>query len=360
MRVLATVAIFLYTSANLYAALPIPGDARLGAQIFKDQKCITCHSVSGEGGKTAPDLGRRAGRSYTPNSMAALMWNHAPTMWSAIEKAGIDRPKLTDEDAANLFAYFYAARYFDRPGDAGRGKAVFHQRGCAECHTGAKAITSSEVVGDPIAFSRAMWNHASLMKTELDKKRLPWPRLTPQQLTDIVVYLQTQPGMKKAQPEFAPASAETGQMLFQVKGCAECHRSSNALENRFSNRTMNDFAAAMWNHAAEMHQVPPDLRTEEMRRIVGYLWSIQFFEPKGNGARGQKVFENKRCATCHVGGGAPDLAARPEMNSFGMVSALWDHGPAMLDQMRGKNIRWPRFNTNEMADLIAYLQGMKK
>jgi hypothetical protein len=48
------------------------------------------------------------------------------------------------------------------------------------------------------------------------------------------------------------------------------------------------------------------------------------------------------------------------MNSFGMVSALWDHGPAMLDQMRGKNIRWPRFNTNEMADLIAYLQGMKK
>jgi hypothetical protein len=35
---------------------------------------------------------------------------------------------------------------------------------------------------------------------------------------------------------------------------------------------------------------------------------------------------------------------------------LWEHGPRMLERMREKNIAWPRFNTQEMRDLIAYLQ----
>ena len=43
---------------SLYASLPIPGDATRGAQVFKDQKCVLCHSVNGEGGKAAPDLVR--------------------------------------------------------------------------------------------------------------------------------------------------------------------------------------------------------------------------------------------------------------------------------------------------------------
>jgi ABC-type tungstate transport system permease subunit len=38
-----------------------------------------------------------------------------------------------------------------------------------------------------------------------------------------------------------------------------------------------------------------------------------------------------------------------------MVSALWLHGPDMLDQMKTKGIAWPRFEGTQMADLIAYL-----
>jgi len=38
------------------------------------------------------------------------------------------------------------------------------------------------------------------------------------------------------------------------------------------------------------------------------------------------------------------------------VSVLWEHGPAMLDRMRERHISWPRFNTREMSDLIAYLE----
>ena len=38
-----------------------------------------------------------------------------------------------------------------------------------------------------------------------------------------------------------------------------------------------------------------------------------------------------------------------------MVSALWRHGPRMLDQMKTKGLEWPRFDGAQMADLIAYL-----
>ena len=36
-----------------------------------------------------------------------------------------------------------------------------------------------------------------------------------------------------------------------------------------------------------------------------------------------------------------------------MVSALWRHGPAMLEQMKEQGTPWPRFDGREMADLIA-------
>jgi hypothetical protein len=42
-----------------------------------------------------------------------------------------------------------------------------------------------------------------------------------------------------------------------------------------------------------------------------------------------------------------------------MVSALWHHGPQMLDQMKAKNIAWPRLTGADMANLVAYLNGGK-
>jgi hypothetical protein len=47
------------------------------------------------------------------------------------------------------------------------------------------------------------------------------------------------------------------------------------------------------------------------------------------------------------------------MTSFGMVAALWKHGPAMLNAMRQRNIPWPQFKGSEMADVSAYLHGLQ-
>ena len=41
-----------------------------------------------------------------------------------------------------------------------------------------------------------------------------------------------------------------------------------------------------------------------------------------------------------------------------MVSALWGHGPRMLDMMAQKKIEWPHFTAPQMSDLIAYLNSL--
>src|SRR5260370_17279903 len=94
----------------------IPGDSARGAKLFETEQCIRCHAVNGRGGKIGLDLGRVVHRNYTPAHLTSAMWNHAPTMWGAMEAAKIQTPQLTPRRAADLFPLLYSARFFDKPG----------------------------------------------------------------------------------------------------------------------------------------------------------------------------------------------------------------------------------------------------
>src|SRR4051794_29348575 len=109
----------------LAGAATIPMDSARGDKLFESQGCVQCHKLKGMGGNTASDLGRVLDRGYTPADLASTMWNHAPTMWKAIREKNIKVGDLDQQGAADLFASFYSARYFEMPGDAGRGKRVF-------------------------------------------------------------------------------------------------------------------------------------------------------------------------------------------------------------------------------------------
>ena len=61
-------------------------------------------------------------RGFTPSTLAATMWNHAPGMWAAMRDRQITAGELDQQAAQDLMAFFYAARFFEKPGDAGRGK----------------------------------------------------------------------------------------------------------------------------------------------------------------------------------------------------------------------------------------------
>ena len=114
--------------ANGVSAATMDADSTRGAQLFETLVCIQCHSINGKGGTIGPDLGRQTDRNFTPATLAATMWNHAPTMWASMREKDLRPGELDEQGAADLFAYFYSSRFFDKPGDAGRGKRAFTDR----------------------------------------------------------------------------------------------------------------------------------------------------------------------------------------------------------------------------------------
>jgi len=57
----------------------------------------------------------------------------------------------------------------------------------------------------------------------------------------------------------------------------------------------------------------------------------------------------------------PDLSRREQAYSpVSMMSALWEHGPRILEEMQKRNLPWPRFTQTEMSDLIAYLNALPR
>jgi mono/diheme cytochrome c family protein len=359
---------FIVSALSAQAAVTA-ADSQQGAQLFQSLHCVQCHSVNGQGGTLAPDLGRIMDRSFTPASLAATMWNHAPTMWKAMRQQNVQAGDLTPQAAADLFAYFYSRGFFEKPGDAARGKRAFASNHCAECHglttaklPEAKPVSEWGEVKRPIALVNAMWNHAVTMREEFAKQKINWPQLTSQSLTDILVYLRNLPGTRAEMPQFEINAGADGQALFASKGCAECHTDALALESRLKGKALTDIAVAMWNHAPTMRAQSASLDLEQMRSLLSYLWAQTFFQDSGNPGTGQKVFTAKRCSSCHgdPSSGAPKLPeAGKSFDGAMMVSALWQHGPSMMQQMEAKGIPWPAFKPGEMSNVLAYLNSAK-
>ncbi len=352
------------SGAHLLAA---DADARRGADFFQTQGCVNCHAIKGAGAGKAPDLGRRLDRDYTPAGIAARMWSHAPVMWTAMGKENIPIPQVTADQAADLFAYFYAARFFERPGEAQRGKKFLEEKRCTECHsiagvggTVGPAVEKWESLAAPVLLIQQMWNHQTQMHNAMAARRIPWPQMSSQELTDILVYLQNLPQTRGTEHFLLLPPPSEGAALFQEKGCAECHKGALALENRLGDSTLTDVAAAMWNHAPQMRQPAPELSATEWRQLISYIWGKQFFATRGDVTRGHKIFDGKKCSVCHdnASSGAPRLSKPAEpYSAITMVSALWRHGPVMLRMMTEKHIAWPQLTQNEMANLIAYLNS---
>jgi cytochrome c551/c552 len=199
------------------------------------------------------------------------------------------------------------------------------------------------------------------MHQELTRRNILWPELNGQELIDMLVYLRNLPATRSAAARLQTTSGEKGEALFQSKGCAKCHFGDLDLRVRLHGKTPIDMAAAMWNHAPKMETAAIRFEPGEMTEILSYLWSRQLFDSRGNPRRGEKLFSEKHCSLCHGAGGAPDLRSRKEKEhtSLTMISALWRHGPEMLDRIKEKGLLWPRLAANDMADIVAFLNAGK-
>lgn len=358
------------------------GDAQKGAEVLRRRQCTACHSVQGTGGGSAPDLGRRSPRGFAPATLAAMMWNHGPAMWRSMAERNLPVPELTTTEINDLYAYFYSLRYFDPPGDAGRGKDVFVSKSCSSCHTlsaaeprkkGA-AVTDWPALADPVLWTQHMWNHGSRMAAEMEQAGMAWPSFTVQQMVDLLVYVQNLPGLPGRMSTLRFGDPGAGEAVLREKGCDGCHTVGATAPGKIDLsgaarrvRTLTGLAVQMWNHrplmAARAGRQQVELKPfeeDEMGQLLGYLYEKGYFEQRGNLRRGQRAFKAKGCASCHDSGtsDAPSLRGRDKGISVpAIASAIWRHGPTMLAAMERQGTRWPTMTDRDVVDLIEYLNS---
>jgi len=226
---------------------------------------------------------------------------------------------------------------------------------------------------------QAMWNHGPEMQERM--KALGIPRLVLQgtDMADILAFLRKE-GRREGSPsrDLVPGDPKEGWKLFTIKGCIRCHavqgqggRVGPDLSRRRLPQTPTSLAALLWNHSARMREemprlgVPaPALRGTEVSDLVAYLYFIGFFDPPADQKRGRSVFVSKGCIRCHSVSGkggtvGPDLArSEAVLSPVEAAHLMWNHAPFMEARMKELGISWPRFEGNEMADLLAYLTSL--
>jgi mono/diheme cytochrome c family protein len=164
-----------------------PGDPQLGEKLFTQKGCIQCHAS-----QTALDLSKKKDFPRTLAQLAGMMWNHSFEMWKRIEEKGMGRPTVSPQEMADVVAYLFSTRYFDEPGDPGRGRAVFAAKQCNLCHgKGTKGPNLSEIKGQisPILMAQTMWNHGPQMLEKMRQAKVSWQKIDGKEMVDLMEYL---------------------------------------------------------------------------------------------------------------------------------------------------------------------------
>ena len=166
-----------------------------------------------------------------------------------------------------------------------------------------------------------------------------------------------------------------GSRVFGAKGCVQCH-SVNGVGGKVAPdlarvsrpRSFQDLATAMWNHLPGMTErmkqlgiTRPRLDAKEAGDLVGFLYTLNYFDAPGNADAGKQRFSEKRCIVCHTVRGTggvvgPNLDHLQQFRSpIFVASAMWNHGPAMAEVMKARGIERPTFTGQELRDLVAFL-----
>lgn len=175
-----------------------PGNPNNGQSVFRDKGCASCHATGG-GGRigSGPDL-TRSELHRSAESIAGKMWNHALEMRESMRERGIAWPSFTATELADLIAFLYFLPFADRAGDPDKGREIFAQRSCSDCHADQGSahpgpdLLSSEAASSPALLVAAMWNHAPVMKEAIVSEGRPWPELTGDDLRDLLAFLRQQ------------------------------------------------------------------------------------------------------------------------------------------------------------------------
>ena len=172
-------------------------------------------------------------------------------------------------------------------------------------------------------------------------------------------------------------NAVAGARVFGTQGCVECHsvrglggREGPDLAEVPARHSFYELAATMWNHVPPMVAHRRERRSSASRilpreagDLFAFLYTLDYFDPPGDAREGRTLFFDKRCVMCHQVEGVGGVVG-PSLDFLGgyrspipVAAAMWNHGPAMAEEMRARGVTRPTFTGRQLRDLIAYLES---
>jgi mono/diheme cytochrome c family protein len=359
----------------------LPSHPLEGRRLFTEKRCVSCHSVQGIGGQTGPDLGEVQLGDFA--AIASNLWNHFPRMKEAFARKRIEWPTFTEEDAKQLFTFIYFLNYFDKAYNLELGGRLFLEKQCSRCHSvdGKGGHIGPELDAFQVRYAApfitaGLWNSGQKMTATMHQRDIARPSFQEHDVVDILAFIRQRGASAEIGRNYLPLpNPVQGQGLFQEKGCIRCHAIRGKggtvgpdLSRQGLKGSLSYILSRMWNHGPQMWSrmqergVPyPKFTPAEMSDLISYLYFLQFEGPSGSPARGAAVLQEKRCAYCHFTSKPGEKPIGPMLvqagldSPFKILSAMWNHAPAIEARMREQNIRWPILEREEMNDLVAFI-----
>ena len=263
-----------------------PGNAERGEATYARLRCSGCHTLGGQGGPGGGPLDG-FGQYLSPSPLAQAMWNAGPRMRMEQLRRGGAIPQIGGHDMAELQAYIRAEGL--RVGrevqlqplpDPIRGARVYQDKRCGVCHDSSRGqapdITRAALSKTVSEIYGLLWNHSYAMGAEMATRGVPFPRFEGAELADLISHLYFLGYVGEE------GDTEAGATVFTAKGCADCHgqdvEGAPDLAVALDRTDRAGLAAAMWNHAPQMHGMMaqespfwPKFEPGEMRNLAAYL-----------------------------------------------------------------------------------------
>jgi cytochrome c2 len=377
--------------AGLWAIHPAEGqeiqlssNILAGRKIFEQQNCSRCHSVfEKDSRKIGPQL--QADVFFGSFlDIFSILWNHAPAMSLHMKREGLPRPNFSPQELNQLISFLYLLPFISAPGDPSKGVTVLRDKGCLRCHRIGRLGQEQGISLDSLSYYRTltvlfqqMWNHGPLMLGEMIASGVPIPRLTGEDFADLFAAI-SQKGKEARQVAIGIGDVTSGKAVFQKKGCIRCHRTDGDggttgpnLKEANLQVPLPELLSRIWNHVPSMQKQFrkmnlhwPYFTEAEMADLVVFLYSLEYRDNSGNPKRGEKIFGEKQCSTCHFQSPAhrQRLLQRLKNASAARFAAeLWNHLPAMEQLMVARAVPWPELSGQDLRDLLAFLRrGLQK
>lgn len=173
-----------------------------------------------------------------------------------------------------------------------------------------------------------------------------------------------------------PSNPLKGRLVFEEKGCIECHGISGFGGNIGPDLSRDHYygsflelASIIWNHIPQMDRKyreqninRPEFSQSELLNLIGFLYYLRYLGEPGSVANGKRLLESKNCMVCHeVGGRGGDLGPdfgqiQQFVSPLFMVQAMWNHGPAMQEKINELELEYPTLTGENIVDISAYIQ----